>query len=225
MMSDASGKNTRQPLFSVEPTEHGCTVIQNSLLLDSSISFLAKGILLTCLATKHSFNKEWIVAHGRDSPEAISAALRELLAVGYLKKVGHPDACLYQFTDSPQPAAPEQQPAAAPRRPSTRAVRPSEPIALEPWLEPHRKPLERWLTQRLKKHPKLPWEISSRSMAALAYAKDCKVLAEFCELATEATWQSLGFNGYKDYVDKLVKEKFSAKLGRPPMSEINYTLK
>lgn len=222
MTEEASGKKVRQPMFSAELTENGYTVIKNSLLLDSSISFTAKGILLTCLSVRSSFNKEWIVAHGNDRPELISSALRELLAAGYLRRVGHPDACLYQFTDQPQPATPEQPPA-APRQPSIRAVRPSEPIALEPWLEPCRELLERWLAQRLKAHPKLPWEISPRAMKAFEYAKQQGVLVEFCELAAESTWQSPGFNGYRDYIDNLVKEK-RGKASKPAMSEINYTL-
>jgi hypothetical protein len=224
MTEEVSGKKLRQPLFSAELSEHGYTVIQNSLLLNSSISFTAKGILLTCLSVRHSFNKEWITAHGKDSPETISSALRELLAAGYLKRVGHADACLYQFTDCPQPVAPQVQPEVVTRRRSSRAVPPSEPIALEPWLEPYRKPLEQWLVQRLREHPRLPWGITERSMAALVYANEQGVIAEFCQLASEATWQSLGFNGYKDYIDKLVKEK-RGKASKPSMSQINYTLK
>jgi len=58
----------------------------------------------------------------------------------------------------------------------------------------------------------------------LQYAKQQGVLVEFCELAAESTWQSLGFNGYKEYIDKLVKEKHG-RASKPAMSEINYTLK
>lgn len=210
-------------MFCAEPTSHDIAIVKNSLLMDPSISYTAKGLLLTCLSAGYSFDKKWILSRGTDSPETISAALKELRTLGYLKRISSDGDHLYVFTDSPESAS-VVLPVFSGVRSGPRQ-KSSAKIPLEPWLEPHRPLLERWLTQRKKAHPKLAREVTARSMAALRYAKDRGVLAEFCELAAEGTWQSLGFNGHRNYIDKLVADRAPSKPSRPPMSEINYTLK
>lgn len=221
MTDQASGKKVSQPIFCAEPTSRDLAIFKSSLLLDSSMSYTAKGLLLTCLSAGYSFDKKWIASRGTDSLESISAALKELLALGYLRRVSSDGDHLYVFTDSPEP--PTVTLPVLPKR-RGRAL-PAARISLEPWLEPHRPLLERWLAQRKKAHPKLAQEVTARSMTALRHANDRGVLAEFCELAAEGTWQSLGFNGYRNYIDKLVADRAPGKPSRPQMSEINYTLK
>ncbi|MGA1713326.1 MAG: hypothetical protein ACO4CS_18745 [bacterium] len=100
-------------------------------------------------------------------------------------------------------------------------------IELPDWLEPHRDHLIEWLKNRKKKH-KLQPEISKLSMKALEYAKSLGVLAQYCEVASERNWQSLGFIGAREAIDKLAKENGlnlkNHNQGRPSMSPINYTL-
>jgi hypothetical protein len=209
-------------MFSAKSSAADFVVVRSSLLSNTSMSYTAKGVLLTCLSSTKSFTKNWIASHGSEDAKVISEALRELLSLGYLKKFSENGEAFYVFTDLPDLA--DQLIPQAPRRRSSRPSAPAEPIALEPWLEPHRELLERWLARRLKAHPSLEWEITSRSITALRYARDQKVIAELCELAAEKSWQSLGFAGYKDTVDKLAKEKHG-KSFKPAMSEISYTLK
>lgn len=223
MEGKPSGKKAGQPMFSTESMMNDFTVVKSSILSNSLMSYTAKGILLTCLSSSRVFGKDWILSHGKGKIEEVSAALKELRALGFLKKVQNGDDCFYVFTDTPEAQPSPELPAI--RMPSSRSARPAEPIALEPWLEPHRGPLERWLTQRLKAHPKLQWEITGRSVLALKYAYVRGVLADFCELAAESSWVSLGFAGYKEYIERLVKEKHPGKQAKPPMADISYTLK
>jgi hypothetical protein len=223
MEGKPSGKKAGQPMFSAESMANDFTVVKSSILSNSLISYMAKGILITCLSSGRAFSRDWILSHGKGDVEEISSALKELRSLGFLKKVQNGDDCFYVFTDSPEGQASPDLPAI--RKPSSRSAKPAEPIALESWLEPHRGPLERWLRQRLKAHPKLAWEITGRSVVALKYAYVRGVLADFCELAAESTWVSLGFAGYKEYIEKLVKEKHPTKQAKPPMAEISYTLK
>lgn len=100
-------------------------------------------------------------------------------------------------------------------------------IELPEWLEPHRANLVKWLENRRKKH-KLQPEISRLSMKALEYAKSLGVLEQYCEVASDMQWQSLGFIGSREAIEKLAKENGIAvknqNQGRPSMSPINYTL-
>ena len=222
MAQEASGKKQCQPMFSAKSSADEFSVVRTSLLSDTSMSYTAKGVLLTCLSSSKSFTKKWIASHGTEDAKVISEALRELLSLGYLKKFSEDGETFYVFTDLPDLAEQPRPPAS--RRRQSRPSEPAEPIALEPWLEPYRGPLEQWLARRLKAHPTLGWEITSRSMTALRYANDQKVVAELCELAAERSWQSVGFAGYRDTVDKLAKEKYG-KAFKPAMSEISYTLR
>lgn len=231
-MSESSGKPPSQPLFFCAHSDRGLTTIANQALQDPRISFSAKGVLATCLSSRHQFNKEWIISCSTDSSELVGRAFRELLEFGYLQLFRQGELRCYQVTDVPGEASDELVPAeeapGAPATPPRRLRRrpgASDRLQLEGWLEPHRQALEKWMAQRAKVHPKLPREITQRSLTALQYAKESNVLQDFCELASESGWQSLGFNGYKSYIDKIVQEKEPRKSSRPTMSAINYTLK
>lgn len=78
---------------------------------------------------------------------------------------------------------------------------------LPEWAQPYRKQILSWLRNRKKKSPKLPVQISDRSIKALSDAKELGVIDAFCDLVSESAWNSLGFAGYKDYLQKLVIEK------------------
>jgi hypothetical protein len=234
MVDDATGKQFSGPLFSARPVKRNFTLISNNALHDPRLSLAAKGALAVCLSGGELFSKEWLLSASRDSPPSVSDALKELVTAGYLKIFIQGDSKHYHFFDELDdlkqqhlsmltPAAPAA-PAAPQERKRGRSAA-SARLRLSDWLEPHREALEKWLDQRAKAHPKLAREISSRSMTALLYAKECDVLGDFCELASEATWQSLGFNGFKGYINKLVQDKQPAKSGKPAMSAINYTLR
>lgn len=231
MVDDATGKQFSGPLFSARPAKRNFTLISNNALHDPRLSLAAKGALAVCLSGGELFSKEWLLSASRDSPPSVSDALKELVKAGYLKIFIQGDSKHYHFVDELDdlkqqhlsmltPAAP-----AAPQERRRKRQVASTQLQLSDWLEPHREALEKWLDQRAKAHPKLPREISGRSMTALLYAKECDVLGDFCELASEATWQSLGFNGFKGYINKLVQDKQPAKSGKPAMSAINYTLR
>lgn len=97
-------------------------------------------------------------------------------------------------------------------------------VELPDWLEPYRDELISWQKQRAKAHPKLQRGISKISIRGLMYAKECGVLQEYCELASESTWQSLGFAGHKEYIQKLVKDKNPGSGKNSSMAPIKYTL-
>ena len=65
-------------------------------------------------------------------------------------------------------------------------------------------------------------------MRALEYARDAGILKLYCEYASERNWQSLGFAGHKETIEKLAKENGIASKasgqGKPAMSPIIYTL-
>lgn len=97
-------------------------------------------------------------------------------------------------------------------------------IELPDWLEPHREYLASWLENRRKRH-RLPPELSSLTLKALEYAQSLGILQTYCEYASERSWQSLGFAGYRETIDKLAKEHLRASSGsKPAMAPIVYTL-
>ena len=107
---------------------------------------------------------------------------------------------------------------------------PKQPPArmdLPDWLEPCRKHLMQWLCSRQKRY-KLKPELTSSTMRALEYARDAGVLEVYCEYVSERNWQSLGFAGHRDTIEKLAKENGIATKtsgqGKPAMSPIVYTL-
>lgn len=114
-----------------------------------------------------------------------------------------------------------------PISPQAKAKRFTEPIELPEWAEPYRHHLTEWLAKRLAKH-KLKPEITKNTISALEYAKSLGVLAQYCEYASERQWQSLGFAGHKELIEKLAKDNGTLKTdkhSRPAMQEIVYTLK
>ena len=116
-----------------------------------------------------------------------------------------------------------KNPPISPQRPK----RPPAGVELPDWLEPYREHLLQWLERRQKKY-KLKPELTSFTMRALEYARDAGVLKVYCEYASERNWQSLGFAGYKETIEKLAKENGIAtkasNQGKPAMSPIVYTL-
>ena len=116
----------------------------------------------------------------------------------------------------------EERPPIAPRsRPGRSAV------ALPEWLEPHRTQLVAWLENRRRKH-KLEPALTTLTIRGLEYARSLGVLADYCEHAAEKHWQSLGFVGYKEYVEKLAQERGllskNQQQAKPAMAPIVYTL-
>lgn len=117
----------------------------------------------------------------------------------------------------------EENPPLSPRAGAGRRSAPGG--ELPDWLEGCREELAMWQRNRAKAHPKLPSGITKISMRGLLYAKERGVLQEFCEYAAESNWQSLGFAGYRDYIDKLVKDKNGNNhKANQTIAPINYTL-
>lgn len=81
--------SSKEPVLNCEPhaTSHGFTIILNDALRDSRLSWRAKGILAGCLshAPGFRFDRDWIAQHGKESAEAVSSALEELRALGYME--------------------------------------------------------------------------------------------------------------------------------------------
>ena len=117
----------------------------------------------------------------------------------------------------------EENPPMSPQQPK----RSPAGVDLPEWLEPYREHLLQWFEKRQKKH-KLSPELTSSTMRALEYARNAGILKLYCEYASERNWQSLGFAGYKDTIEKLAKENGVAtktsNQGKPAMSPIVYTL-
>jgi hypothetical protein len=117
----------------------------------------------------------------------------------------------------------EKEPPPSPRQPKQPPAR----MDLPDWLEPCRKHLMQWLCSRQKRY-KLKPELTSSTMRALEYARDAGVLEVYCEYVSERNWQSLGFAGHRDTIEKLAKENGIATKtsgqGKPAMSPIVYTL-
>jgi len=116
------------------------------------------------------------------------------------------------------------------KNPPLSPQQPKQPPArmdLPDWLEPCRKHLMQWLCSRQKRY-KLKPELTSSTMRALEYARDAGVLEVYCEYISERNWQSLGFAGHRDTIEKLAKENGIATKtsgqGKPAMSPIVYTL-
>ena len=63
------------------------TIVLNEAIRDPRLSWRAKGILTGCLshAAGFKFNKAWIINHGTEGRDAVTAALSELRNLGYLQ--------------------------------------------------------------------------------------------------------------------------------------------
>ena len=80
--------------------------------------------------------------------------------------------------------------------------------SLPDYAEPYRESLVAWYRTRADRHKAKAGEaLSARSLQALAYAHQQGVLEEFTALASETGWLSLGFNGYRTFIDELLNDK------------------
>lgn len=110
------------------------------------------------------------------------------------------------------------------RTPHSPPCKSAASLALPDWLEPHRLDLEQWQANRRRAHPKLEPGITKSSMRGLVYARDQGVLEEYCSYASEKSWQSLGFIGHQETIDK-IKNENSRRTGKlVSTTKINYTL-
>lgn len=103
----------------------------------------------------------------------------------------------------------------------SRSVR---PLFLPEWLEPHRAALEQWQANRKKAHPRVDPGLTKSTVNGLMYARDAGVLAEYCEYASEKNWQSLGFVGSKELIDKIARESGKKSSVSKTTNKVNYTL-
>ncbi len=79
--------------------------------------------------------------------------------------------------------------------------------SLPVYAEPYRDQLITWQRARQQRHKVKPEKLTARSLSALSYANQLGVLEEFTSLAAEAGWLSLGFNGYRSFIDELLAER------------------
>jgi hypothetical protein len=105
-----------------------------------------------------------------------------------------------------------------------RRLKGSRRLELPEWLEPCRSHLEQWQQNRKKAHPKAPGGITDSTLKGLLYAKECGILNEYCAYASEKNWQSLGFIGHREAIDKLAKEFGKDKPANKSTAKIIYTI-
>jgi hypothetical protein len=119
------------------------------------------------------------------------------------------DSCSPSETPSRPVKAPEQPPgctdAGTPSRGGLQGRTGASPLPA--YAEPYREQLITWQRARQQRHKVKPEKLSTRSLSALAYASQLGVLEEFTSLAAEAGWLSLGFNGYRAFIDDLLAEQ------------------
>lgn len=101
-------------------------------------------------------------------------------------------------------------------------------LEIPEWLEQYREYIMSWLENRKRKHRLKP-ALSPLTMKALEYAKELGILEQFCEVISERNWQSLGFVGHRETIERLAEEhgvlrKKSDRFTKPVMSPIKYTL-
>jgi hypothetical protein len=78
---------------------------------------------------------------------------------------------------------------------------------LPAFAEPVRELLEAWWRLRRNRHrASASKNLSPLSIKALDYANQQGVLHQFAEHAADHGWLSLGFNGHRDYINKLVTD-------------------
>jgi hypothetical protein len=93
-----------------------------------------------------------------------------------------------------------------PPRKASKAL--AKATSLPDYAEPYRENLVAWYRTRADRHKAKAGEaLSARSLQALAYAHQQGVLEEFTALASETGWLSLGFNGYRTYIDELSNDQ------------------
>lgn len=121
---------------------------------------------------------------------------------------GDQDAC------QNEPEAPMVPASASERKRKAPRTKPMDgPVALPAFAEPYRDHLASWWRLRCKTHPKLDRSgLGIRSVEALTYAYGLDVLRQFCEIASGKGWESLGFNGYRGYLQKLAADEQATAL-------------
>jgi hypothetical protein len=92
---------------------------------------------------------------------------------------------------------------------------------LPSYAEPFREALETWLKQSRRRNRSKGPQLSSFDLRGLEAAKQMGVLAEFCELASNSSWQSLGFSGHTDCLQKLQRDaKFHSTGSKKEIKEL-----
>jgi hypothetical protein len=109
----------------------------------------------------------------------------------------------------------------SPQRPPRGAVGRIQPLMLPSYAEPFREALETWLKQSRRRNRSKGPQLSSFDLRGLEAAKQMGVLAEFCELASNSSWQSLGFSGHTDCLQKLQRDaKFHSTGSKKEIKEL-----
>lgn len=108
-----------------------------------------------------------------------------------------------------QPPATSADTNGPPSGPSTgRRAQSKAAAALPDFAEPVRAQLEAWWKLRKQRHRAAAGNaLTSRSVNALAYAHSLGVLVAFADLAAESGWLSLGFEGHRALIGRLVAEQ------------------
>lgn len=86
----------------------------------------------------------------------------------------------------------------------------SQPVLppLPAFAERYREQLQSWWEMRKLHHKaRAKGSLSIRSIKALENANALGVLEEFCEIASESSWLSLGFPGHTEMLEKLAQDK------------------
>jgi len=90
------------------------TILPNTTLRDSNLSFRARGLLAFILsnASEWEVSKAWLREQGKEGVQAINSALKELLNLGYAEKVlerskesGRFSSMVWVFRDIPVPVS------------------------------------------------------------------------------------------------------------------------
>lgn len=134
-----------------------------------------------------------------------------------------PDAGISVRHRRPIERKPIQEPPCIPPS-QPRRLTGSRRLELPEWLEPYRLHLEQWQQNRKKAHPKATPGITDSTLKGLLYAKECGILREYCEYASEKNWQSLGFIGHREAIDKLAKEFGKEQPANKSTAKIIYTI-
>lgn len=127
-----------------------------------------------------------------------------------VRRTGNPDAG-YPDAGNPASGFPGRNRKPIERKPIERKTTRGgaggeQPLELPDWLEPCRSDLESWQANRAITHKKLKPGLTKSSLEALEFARKLGVLKEFCSYASEKSWQSLGFIGYKEQIEKLARQ-------------------
>ena len=109
---------------------------------------------------------------------------------------------------------------------ANRALESLSKLEMPEWLEPYREHIYEWQQRRKAAHKSMPYEISRLSLKALEYARELNCLEPYMETVSEKPWVSLGFDGYRAYIENVAGKgpaKGQGKMNNRPI-EVNYTL-